>query len=84
MGWKTGAIFPAGVEILLIITASRPTLRPTHLFPMDTRASFPGVKRLRREADHSLASGSEIKNAWIYRACEPFGDLKNFLSVGPS
>jgi hypothetical protein len=28
--------------------------------------SFPGVKRLRREADHSPSSSAEVKNAWRY------------------
>jgi len=31
---------------------------------MDTKVSFPGVKRPRRKADHSPPSSAEIKNAW--------------------
>jgi hypothetical protein len=30
-------------------------------YPMDTRGSFPGVKRLGREADHSTPSSAEVK-----------------------
>jgi len=33
---------------------------------MGTRGSFPGVKRQGCEADHSLTSRAEIKNAWSY------------------
>jgi hypothetical protein len=34
--------------------------------PMDTRGSFPGLKRPGREADHSPPSSAEVKNAWSY------------------
>jgi hypothetical protein len=30
-------------------------------YPMGTRGSFPGVKRLEREADHSPQSSAEVK-----------------------
>jgi hypothetical protein len=33
---------------------------------MDTRGSFPGIKRPGREADHSPPSSVEVKNAWSY------------------
>jgi hypothetical protein len=32
-------------------------------YPMDTRGSFPGVKRPGREADHSPPSSADVKNA---------------------
>jgi hypothetical protein len=35
-------------------------------YPMGTRDSFPGVKRPEREADQSLPSSAEVKNAWSY------------------
>jgi hypothetical protein len=35
-------------------------------YTMGTRRSFPGVKRLVREADHSPPSSAEIKNEWSY------------------
>jgi len=33
---------------------------------MGTRCPLPGVKRPRREADHSLATRAEVKNSWNY------------------
>jgi len=33
---------------------------------MGTGGSFPGAKRLGREADHSPPSSAEAKNAWSY------------------
>jgi hypothetical protein len=33
-------------------------------YPMGTRGSFPGVKRPRREADHSPPSSAEVKE-WM-------------------
>jgi len=35
-------------------------------YPIDTRGSFPGVKRPGHEADHSPPSSAEVKNAWSY------------------
>jgi len=33
---------------------------------MDTRGTFPGVKRTGREVDHSSPSSGEVKSAWSY------------------
>jgi hypothetical protein len=33
---------------------------------MGTGGSFPGVKQLERESDHSLPTNAEVKNKWIY------------------
>jgi hypothetical protein len=33
-------------------------------YPMDTGITYPGVKRLEREADHSPPSSAEVKKAW--------------------
>jgi hypothetical protein len=33
---------------------------------MDTGDSYPGVRRLGREADHSPLSSAEIKKGWSY------------------
>jgi len=33
---------------------------------MGIRGSFPGVKWLGHEADHSTPSGAEVKNTWSY------------------
>jgi hypothetical protein len=35
-------------------------------YPMGTRGSFPGLKRPRREADHSPPYSAEVKNEWSY------------------
>jgi hypothetical protein len=40
-------------------------------YPNGTRGSFPGVKRPVREADHSLPSSAEVKNAWSYTSTLP-------------
>jgi hypothetical protein len=40
-------------------------------YPRGTRGSFPGVKRLVREADHSPQSSAEVKNAWSYTFTPP-------------
>jgi hypothetical protein len=42
-------------------------------YPMLTRGSFPGVKRLKCEADHSHSSSAEVKNAWSYTSTHPIG-----------
>jgi hypothetical protein len=35
-------------------------------YPMGTRASFLGVERQGREADHSPLSSADVKNVWGY------------------
>jgi hypothetical protein len=53
-----------GQEFFLFATPSRPTLRatqpPIQWVPW---ASYPGRKRPGSEADHSITSTSEVKNA---------------------
>jgi hypothetical protein len=39
---------------------------------MGTGAFSPGVKRLRREADHSPSTNAEIKKIWIYTSTPPY------------
>jgi hypothetical protein len=39
---------------------------------MDPVALSPGVKRPRREADHSPPSSAEVKNAWSYTSTPPY------------
>jgi hypothetical protein len=54
-------------ELFLFATASRPELGPTQ--PPIQRIPWAlslGVKRPRREADHSPPSSAEVKNAWSY------------------
>jgi hypothetical protein len=33
---------------------------------------FPGVKRPRREADHSPPTSAGVKNTWIYTSTPPY------------
>jgi hypothetical protein len=40
-------------------------------YPMSTRGSSLGVKRLGREHDHSPPSSAEVKNAWSYTSTLP-------------
>jgi hypothetical protein len=56
-GWSRG--------IYLFTTASRPALGPTQP-PLQwvPGATSLGVKRPGREADHSLPSSADVKNAW--------------------
>jgi len=53
--------------IFLLTTASTPVLGtsnpPNKLLP---GALYPGVKRPEREADHSSATNTDVKNAWSY------------------
>jgi hypothetical protein len=48
-------------RVFLFAAASKPALRPTQ----PTIKWVLGVKRLGREADYSLPSCAEVKNAWI-------------------
>jgi hypothetical protein len=57
----------SNVGVVFFATASRPILGPTQ--PPIQRgpgALSPRVKRPRREADNSLPSSAEVKNAWSY------------------
>jgi hypothetical protein len=38
---------------------------------MGTRGSFPGVKKLGCEANHSPPSSPEVKNVWSYTSNPP-------------
>jgi hypothetical protein len=40
-------------------------------YSVGTGGTFPGVKRLGREADHSSPSSAEVKNAWSYTSTPP-------------
>jgi hypothetical protein len=58
--------------IFLLTTESRPALRPTQLPIQWVPGSlFMGVKRPRSEAEHSLPSSAEVKNAWSYASTRP-------------
>jgi hypothetical protein len=42
-------------------------------YPMRTGSSSPGVKRPRREADHSPPTSVEVKKMWIYTFTPTYG-----------
>jgi hypothetical protein len=46
---------------------------------MGTRGSSLGVKWPGREADHSLPSDAEVKNAWNYTSIPPYVFMAWFL-----
>jgi hypothetical protein len=61
-----------GLRNFLFTTASRTALRPTQPPTQGvTGALSPGVKRAGREAEHSLPSSVEVKNAWSYTSIPP-------------
>jgi transposase len=65
-GWS-GVRVPAGLEVLLFTTASRPALgpsRPSIRWTPEARSL--GVKRLERQANHWPPYSAEVKNAWSY------------------
>jgi hypothetical protein len=45
---------------------------PPSLLYNGYRGSFPGVKRPRREADHSPPTSAEVKKIWIYISTPPY------------
>jgi hypothetical protein len=69
-GWTIGVLgFDSrrGLGIFLFTTASRTALEPTQPLIQWVPGSLSlGVKRPGREADHSLPSSAEVKNAWSY------------------
>jgi hypothetical protein len=44
----------------------------TTFYKMGTGASFLGVKRQGREADHSPPTSAEVKKMWIYTTTPPY------------
>jgi hypothetical protein len=67
-----GVRVPVGSEFsLLHIVQTDSGVHPT-FYPMGTRGSFPGVKRQRREADHSPTTSAEVKKMWIYTSTPPY------------
>jgi hypothetical protein len=43
-----------------------------HSYLMGTGGSSPGVKRPKREADHSPPTSAEVKKTWIYTSTPPY------------
>jgi hypothetical protein len=58
-----GVQSPGGVKNFLFFQSSRPALGPMQSVP---GTLFPGVKRPRREADHSPPANAEIKKCSIH------------------
>jgi hypothetical protein len=69
---SSGVRVPVGTRTFLLTTASRPALGPTEP-PIQwvPWALSLGVKWPEREADHSLPSSVEVKNAWSYTSIQP-------------
>jgi hypothetical protein len=64
---------PCRVKNCLFSTSSRPALRPTQPSIQWVPGAFSlGVKRQRREADHSPPTGVEIKKIWTYISTPPY------------
>jgi hypothetical protein len=74
-GWTTersGFESRKGQELLLLhVVQTGSGVHPT-FYTMGTGSSFPGVKRLGREADHSPPTSVEVKKMWIYTSTPPY------------
>jgi hypothetical protein len=61
-----------GLGIFLFTAASRPALGPTQAPIQWVQGALSlRVKRPGRDADHSLPSSAEVRNAWIYTSTPP-------------
>jgi hypothetical protein len=64
---------PGKVKNFLFSTSSRPALRPTQPPIQWVRGALSsGLKRTRREADHSPPASVEVKEMWIYTSTPPY------------
>jgi hypothetical protein len=64
--WTTISI-PGKAKNFVFSTPSLPVLGPTQITIQRVPGPiFSGIKRLRREADHSPPTNAEVKNMWIY------------------
>jgi hypothetical protein len=68
-----GVRVPVGSRIFLFATSSRPAMGSTQT-PIQwvPGALSPGVKRPRREADHSPPTSAEVKKMRIYTSTPPY------------
>jgi hypothetical protein len=70
-GRVVGVRVPIGARIFS--TASRPAQGPIRPPIQWVREALsPGVKRQRREADHSPSTSGEVKKMWIYTPTTPY------------
>jgi hypothetical protein len=64
---------PITVKNFPFSTSSRPALGPIQPpIKWVLGALSPGVKRQRRETDHSLPTSAEVKEMWIYTTIPPY------------
>jgi hypothetical protein len=69
-----------GLGIYLFTTASRLSLGPTQLSIQWVSGTIStGVKRSRREADHSHPPSATVKNAWIYTSTPQYDFMAWYL-----
>jgi hypothetical protein len=74
MGWAMRVRIPAEQDFDLRHNAFKSPdrlLSTPKLYGMGTRVVCSGAKRLAREANHSLPSSVEVKNAWSYNTTLP-------------
>jgi hypothetical protein len=73
MGWTTKVFEPWECQefSVLHVVHTSSEVHPTS-YPMGNGGSFPGVKRPRREADHSPPTNAEVKKMWIYTSIPPY------------
>jgi hypothetical protein len=68
-----GVRVPVGARISTSPCRPYPVLGPTQPPIQCVRGAFTlGVKRPKREADHSPATSAEVKNTWIYMSTSPY------------
>jgi hypothetical protein len=68
---RSGAREPVDARDFLLASPSKPALGSTWPLFSVYRGSFPGVKRLGREVQHSLPSSAEVKNEWSCTTTPP-------------
>jgi len=88
--WRNGSLGPSSCSGVRVLTGTGSFSLHHHVQTgsgvhpashlIGTRVSFPGVKRQVREANHSLPTSAEIKNAWSYTSTPPIHLLGIVLS----
>jgi hypothetical protein len=74
-GWTTkGSVFESrwGKEFLFLHVVQTGSGAQSASYPMWTGGYFPGVKRPRREANHSSPTSAEVKKTWVYTCTPPY------------
>jgi hypothetical protein len=68
---EVGVLVPVGSRIFTSLYRLERLWGPPSLLFNGYWGSFPGVKRPRREPDHSPPASAEIKKTWIYTSTPP-------------